>query len=315
MNRLFIYFYLLCMSIEINLIARELLDNNKENDIENEELVLLDSIAVLRTGGSGLSPTYYSDSWLLSPFGLVKTLEEIVIQNIWIAYGNEHGIKITSDGAANEYAEQYFDMLQEKKGVSRKQIEEMTREFGYTIDDVKKELNNQYLVQQTIETFFAASGKLNISNDEVVEFYNNFPAYEEASFIIESGVLPLEDSLKIDMKDENIKNKILWSNKPYLVLEQDLNDNFANINNCEINEIIYYEYIKNKKEFSCYRLLEKKEIRKISFNESYEEITRRLQSIKYEEGYKQMTEKFLLSSNIIYEDNKVKENCIDYLKK
>lgn len=249
----YIIFYLFFLSIDLKASGIDELSNNY-----TEELILLDSIAALRIGSSGLSPTYYSDAWFLSPFGLVKNLEEIIIQNIWIAYGNEHGIKMTSDGAANEYAEQYFDMLQEQRGVSRKKIEDMAKEFGYTIEDVKKELNNQYLVQQTVETFFAASGKLNIRNDEIIEFYNNFPRFEEASFIIESGVLSIENSLKIDMKDEGIIKDIIWSNKPYLVFKNDLNEDFSHINDCNIGDIIYYEYLKKEKEFLCYRLLEKK---------------------------------------------------------
>jgi hypothetical protein len=290
-------------------------DEIVSNDIQEDELILLDSIAVLRIGSSGLAPTYYSDAWFLSPFGLTKNLEEIVIQNIWMAYGNEHGIKMTSDGAANEYAEQYFDMLQEQRGVSRKQIESMAKEFGYTIEDVKKELNNKYLVEQTVETFFAASGKLNISNDEIAEFYSSFPRYEEPSFIIETGSLTVDGSLKIDMENPDIINKIEWSNKPYEVLKKDLNDDFLHIDDCKIGDIVYYEYFKNKKSFLCYRLVEKKKLRQLSFNELYEEITKQLQAIKYEEGYKILTTEFLSSSKIIYQDPKLKKQCIDSLKK
>jgi hypothetical protein len=232
-----------------------------------------------------------------------------------MAYGNEHGIKMTSDGAANEYAEQYFDMLQEQRGVSRKQIESMAKEFGYTIEDVKKELNNKYLVEQTVETFFAASGKLNISNDEIAEFYSSFPRYEEPSFIIETGSLTVDGSLKIDMENPDIINKIEWSNKPYEVLKKDLNDDFLHIDDCKIGDIVYYEYFKNKKSFLCYRLVEKKKLRQLSFNELYEEITKQLQAIKYEEGYKILTTEFLSSSKIIYQDPKLKKQCIDSLKK
>jgi len=285
------------------------------DQLSNEELIMLDSIAVLRTGSSGLSPTYYSDAWFLSPFGLVKSLEEIIIQNIWIAYGNEHGIKMTSDGAANEYAEQYFDMLQEQRGVSRKQVGDMAKEFGYSIEDVKKELNNKYLIEQTIETFFAASGKLNISNEEILDFYNNFPRYEDPSFKIETGILSIDSSVKIDMGDPDVLKQIVWSDKPYVVLKKDLNDDFAHIDDCEIGDVIYYEYFKNKKNFLCYRLLEKKQLRLLDFNELYEEITKQLQLMKYEEGYKKMTEDFLASSQIIYQDVKLQMQCINYLKK
>jgi hypothetical protein len=302
-----IILFLLC--ILINVFSGDSLVS-----VDNEELILLDSIAALRVGSSGLSPTYYSDAWFLSPFGTVKNLEEIIIQNIWIAYGNEHGIKMTSDGASNEYAEQYFDMLQEQRGVSRKQIEEMARDFGYSIEDVKKELNNKYLVEQTVETFFAASGKLNISNDDILDFYNNFPRYEDASFRIETGFLPIDSSLKIDMKNPDVIKAIEWSNKPYLVYKKDLNSDFSNIEDYEVGDIIYYEYLKNKKSFLCYRLVEKKEASQLSFNELYEEITKQLQAIKYEEGYRMMTEEFLLSPKMIYQDPKLQTECINYLK-
>jgi hypothetical protein len=280
----------------------------------DENLVLLDSIAVLRIGASGLSPTYYSDEWFLNPFGMIKNLEEIVIQNIWLAYGNEHGIKMTADGSSNEYAEQYLDMLLEKRGVTRQKITQMTQELGYNIEDVKRELNNQYLVQQTIETFFAASGKLNITNDEINDFYNMNPIYQEMSFIIETGELELEDSIKIDMNDENIIKKISWSKKPYLVLEKDLNESFYNVVDCSPLEIIYYEYDKKKNNFLCYRLLEKKEKKKIELNELYEDITKQLQMLKYEEAYKNITEQFINSDNVIYDSPDIKKKCISFIK-
>ncbi len=282
---------------------------------KDEELILLDSIASMRIGASGLMPTFYSDSWFVSPFGLVKSLEEIIIHNLWLAYASEHGMKISSDGASNEYAEGYFDMLQEKRGVTRKNIEDMAKEYGYTITDVRKELNNQYLVQQTIDTFFAASGSLNVSNNEIVEYYNNFPMYEDESFVIESGMLPINYSVKIDMSDKEIIKKVIWSNKPYFVYKKDLNDNFENIDSFFVGDIIYYEYLQDKKEFLCYRLLEKKELRKFDLDDVYEEIINKLQALKHQNCYKKMTEQFLLSSNMIYGDGSLRQKCIESLEK
>lgn len=62
-------------------------------------------------------------------------------------------------------------------------------------------------------------------------------------------------------------------------------------------------------------IIRKKELRRLKFNELYEEISKQLQSMKYEDGYKKMTEDFLLSSKVIYQDKKVQDLCINYLNK
>ena len=139
------------------------------NSFSETELILLDSVAVLCVGSSGISPVYYSDNWFSNPFSGVKTLSSVIIDAIWLSYGSEHGIKMNSDGASSEYAEQYFDMIQDKKGISKKKIASMVEEYGSNLEDIRKFLNNQYLIQQTIETFFAASGKLNVCHEDILQ--------------------------------------------------------------------------------------------------------------------------------------------------
>ena len=120
---------------------------NKTEDSFDSEMILLDGIAALRIGSSGLTPTYYSDTWFFTVFGKARTLVDIIIENIWISYGNEHGIKVVSNESSHEYAEQYLDMLQTQKNISRKDIEKMAEEYGYNINGIKKELNRQYIMQ------------------------------------------------------------------------------------------------------------------------------------------------------------------------
>lgn len=285
---------------------------SNKNEVDcYEDLEFLDGIAVLRAGESGLSAVYFSDSWYLTPFGTKKSLSEEIIKNIWLSYGAENGIKMVFSGASNEYAEQYLDVLQEQKNVSRLKIEKMVGDLGYTMDDIKKELNNQFLINQTIETTFAARGSLNVKNSEILAYYEQNSQEQEANFKIQVGVL--RSNKFIENIDDNIKKKIDWKFDPYVVLEKDIPFEFGNLIEYDCEEIFYTEFDRKKQEMIFYKLIEKNEKKKTSLDESYEEILHKIKNEKYETNYRLMTKKFLESDAMIYYDMQIKNTCLDFL--
>jgi hypothetical protein len=152
-----------------------------------EERILLDGVAVLAVGESGVLPVYYSDGWHLTAFGSKKSLEDAVIKALWTQYGQEHGVKITGDEILDA-AEKQLEFLQDQKGISRLKIEKMAEDIGYTLTDIKKELGSQMLLQKTLEMSFSAHGYLNVSHDEILDYYNQFPLIESGFFTIRLGL-------------------------------------------------------------------------------------------------------------------------------
>jgi hypothetical protein len=268
---------------------------------EKEERILLDGIAVLATGESGITPVYYSDSWHLSAFGTRKTIEEAVIKGLWGQYGQEHGVKISTEEILDA-AEKQLEFLQEQKGISRLKIEKMAEEIGYNLYDIKKELGSQMLLQKTVEMSFSAHGYLNVSHDEVLDYYTEFPPVDPGYFAIKLGFKKNRDDALIQ-----------WEATPLCVKKDEISDKLAAVEEACIGDIFFEEYDEKKDGTIYYKLVEKKDDQLLSFEEAYEEIYRILQGKKYAESYKKMTIGFLDSPLTYYFDEKIRSQCIDFL--
>ena len=275
------------------------------------ERQFLDGIACTRTGESGCSVIFYSDAWFISPIGMQVKLEDLIIKMSWLHHGNEHGIKMINDGSSMEYAEKYLDMIQDQRGIGRIELEKACMDSGYSLYDLKKELNDQYLIQQIIETTFAASGLINIIYEEIEEYYNNNPQIIPAQYSIAIGKL----NVNLDEYNNNKYNEddIQWDDDLIELTSNDLTENFKNISENEINDIVNVQESKNKNYITLYRLNNKIKESIIPLSDCYEKIMNNLQQKKYLKEYKNYTEN-LINENM-YDNPEIKEKTLIEAKK
>lgn len=266
-----------------------------------EERILLDGIVVLSAGESGITPVYYSDGWHLTAFGTKKSLEDAVIKALWTQYGQEHGIRITGDEILDA-AEKQLEFLQEERGISRSKIEKMAEEMGYTLTDIKRELGGQMLLQKTLEMSFSANGYLNISHEEMIDYYDQFPVIEHGFF-----------SIRLGLKKDKEGAAVLWEATPLILKKHEISDKFLTIETAGIGEIFYEEWDEAKQATIYYKLIDRTDERVIPFEEAYEEIYKILQQKKYAESYKRMSIGFLDSPLTYFFDTKMRAQCIDFL--
>ncbi len=267
----------------------------------------IDGIVAIRAGESGVFPIYYSDAWFPSPIGMPQSIEDRIIKANWLSHGQEHGIKSINDGSSREYAEQYMDMLQEQKGVSRDKLAEMSSHAGYSLKDIKNELNEQYLLQQTIETTLAANGSLNISSEEIDKYYKEHPKIESGVVTIKKGIL---NNINIkDFLNNNYDEKdIIWD-EPIKINSAEISEDFIEAKTAKEGSNI--KVIDNKEEIIIYRLINKTKDRLLTLSEQYEEIMKTIQQEKYIKAYKEITKNIIESSYMIYFDSTFKEKCIE----
>ncbi len=200
----------------------------------NPNLNLVDEIVCMRIGESGISTVFLSDTWFISPIGNSVELAEKIIKSAWLSYGADHGIKIINDGSSKEYAEEYFDKLNEERGISRDKLIEMCKKSGFTIDDVKRELNEQYLFQQCIETAIAAEGLIYVSPEEIQKFHEENKIEIPGKYKIKRGIY----EGRSEELFENLKNKKIEWDDEYEVSEKNLSEKFSNIAEVKDGEII-----------------------------------------------------------------------------
>jgi hypothetical protein len=274
----------------------------------NEKFI--DGIACTIVGETGFFPIYYSDAWLANALGVEQTLEEYIVRGLWIIHGKDHGLKITSDGNNNEYAEQYLDMLQEKKNITRDAIKEMCLAAGYTIADIKKELNDQYMMQQAVEMTLAAKGYVSVSSDEVITYYKKNPIKISPLFTIKRGVTSKSVA---DVSNNRLKEEDIVWDEPYTIEKSALSENFAHIETCNEHDIVYTYFEPKENKTVVFVLLKIIPEKDISLDECYDQIMYTLQSKKYAEGFKEMTLELLNSDLAIFDSPDLKNKCIDYI--
>ncbi len=271
-----------------------------------KERIMIDGIVAIRAGESGIFPIFYSDAWFPSPIGIPQTIEDKIIKANWLSHGNEHGIKSSNDGSSREYAEQYMDMLQEQRGVSRDKLAEISSQAGYSLKDIKNELNEQFLLQQTIETTLAANGSLNISSEEIEQYYKENPKIEAGVFTIKKGLLK-NVSLDNYLINNYNESDIIWD-EPIKINSVELSEDFYEAK--KIKEGADIKVKQNENDLILYRLINKTEDRLLSISEQYEEIMKVLQQEKYIIAYKEITKNLIESTSMIYFDQNFKEKTI-----
>ena len=278
---------------------------------EITDSILLDEIVCTKINENGVSVVFLSDSWLQSPLGSSISLEERIIRLLWISSGQEFGVKIISDGSSNEYAEEYFHKLQNEKGVSRDQIKEICKRSGFSIEDVKKELNEQNLLQQCIETIVSSKGFLHVSSEEIEKYYFENPQYSEESYLIQRGVY--KGKISEFGKKMIQKNSIEWQ-KPYNINKNELaEDFFSKIN--QVNEGDIITVVQSAENVHVYKLIKHNKPEVFSIEERYEMISRILQGEKYKKAYIEITKELIEDESINWKNIKYKNDCINFLNK
>ena len=243
------------------------------NILSSENQILLDEIVCSKITESGVSVVFLSDSWLPNPMGHPVKLEEKIIKMLWLAIGEENGIKLISDTNNNEYAEEYFQKLQNERGLTRDQIKEMCKKSGFTIEEVKKELNEQNLLGQCTQSIIALKSDIYVSAEEIEAYYNNNPEYSEESYIIQRGIY--NGNISEMPTKISLKNAIKWEDS-YSIKKNELSEAFSKINNISNGEFI--TIIQNENNVEIYKLITKNLSTIISLEERYELINKILEN-------------------------------------
>jgi hypothetical protein len=263
---------------------------------------ILDQIDAVFLKNTDISFLCYSDYWFPVATGMLVSPEEQMIRHLWLQKADEHNLKVGMDGQ-QEYAEKYLDMLQETQGVSRQEINKMCQQMGYQLSDIKKELNEQYIVQQAIEIVLTAKGLLHISNEDLIDYCKKNPYKIDGTYTFQKGIR------------ENIEEAYEW--KDILILkENELSEKFKGAIHQHVGEIVYE--VLSDKIHTAYKLIEKIPTKifdtEYQLENFYETIMQSLQQERYKKAYKQITLELLSSKDIEFKDSIQVERLKKYIE-
>lgn len=274
----------------------------------SDNLILIDEIVCSKISEADVSVVFLSDSWLKNPIGTRTTIEEKIINMLWLCHGKEHGIKMLSDGSYHEFAEEHFQKLQDERGLTRDQIIDICKKSGFSIEDLKKELNEKNLVNQIIQTTISIRSLFNVTPQEIDDFFFQNPEYIETEYCIQKG------SYKGLVSDFSKKQNLLidWQ-KPYYIKKSNLSKSFSMIDKIENNEII--TIIQNNDEVEIYKLLSVIPKKLIPIEERFETISFILQNKKFKEAYKKITKELIEDDSVNFKNKYYKDLCLNYIEK
>jgi hypothetical protein len=281
-------------------------------EFDEGEFILLDGIDAVCIGEGGIAPVFSSDVWFTNPFFGHKTIAEFVVETALLSYANDHSMKKLGESQQRQNVEEYFDMLLAQKKISKATIEEILTEYGTNISEMKKILCNQFTIQQTLEMYFTASGVLHVSDEEILEYYHCMDTEERDTYELQIGELQSNNG---DMSLEDIsmlQDKIVWG-ECYQVKKKDLKKSLYDCQCAADNEIFYVEYDTKKCNYDVYKLVRKIPAKKILLADVYDEISRKIQMIKYEENYKNLVYSLIRDDNMIYINLNVKNKVDEYV--
>ena len=185
----------------------------------------------------------------------------------------------------------------------------MCKKSGFTIDDVKRELNEQYLFQQCIETAIAAEGLIYVSPEEIQKFHEENKIEIPGKYKIKRGIY----EGRSEELFENSKNKKIEWDDEYEVSEKNLSEKFSNIAEVKDGEII--NLFNENNNVVIYKRISYEGKKNVEFNERYEQIQRILQQKKYLEAYRKKTLELIESESMFFSNNKYKELCLNFIEK
>jgi hypothetical protein len=270
---------------------------------------IVDEIVCKRIGESGTSVVFASDAWLPNPLGALPSLEEKIVKMLWLAHGSDMGIKISSNESSHEYAEEHFDRLQQERGITRDDLVAACKKAGFTLDDVKRELNDQYLLQTCIETTIVASESIQPTEKEIEDYYNSNPEIIPERYVIQKGVY--KGNASVIYNKNYVDSDVCWE-EPYEVDPDSLSEKFSHISKVNNGDVV--TVIEKEGEVHVYKLVSYAASHKLSLENVYEKIKMILQQKKYMEAYKRLTIEFLNSDNVIFTNQEYKDRCIGFVK-
>jgi hypothetical protein len=270
---------------------------NLKSDQGKQEL--LDDIIVYIPNESGTQFVCRSDGWFLNPMGMPVGLEQYILRSLWVAHAEKIGIKSKIQDGMSEYIERYLDNLQENKNVTRKTLEEMCKEIGYTMLDLKQELGLQYLVQQTIEVTLTAKGFLHVSSDEISEYYETHKQTIPEYYTLRKGIKKT--------------NEIIWSDA-FKTKKCDLSPLFQDISPNDKERIFETESRANDDGMIIYQMVEYQPESVIPLDDQYDQISKIIQDQKYHKGYLLTSLELLEEPSLEWNDKEFKTKIKEELE-
>ncbi|MBY0110363.1 MAG: hypothetical protein K2X90_04600 [Candidatus Babeliaceae bacterium] len=239
--------------------------------------------------------------------GHMQTLREIILNKLMQLDALYHKIIVTQ-----QEAEKYIENIQKQNRLSRKAVEELFTQAGYTYAQALEYLRGRQMIEQVVEFRVKSDKRMMVSRAQAEERYHENPPMIEAIYTLaiafisqeQLGKNTLSDYLKIITIDSDLQ-----FDEPFDLKESEIADDRKIILTHKEGEIVFTEAVDGG--FEITRLIKKIPAKVKPFDDCYMEIVTKMRQERLKEVFESYYKLLLSQATLRFthpEDAKVLES-------
>ncbi|MBT3456029.1 hypothetical protein HN446_03110 [bacterium] len=258
----------------------------------------VNKVIVVLYGGDGIEIVTKADCDR-NPLGQGKmTPEEIVVERLMSQDAQK--LKISVD---DNSVDRYLARIQKQFGITSEQLDDIFRAAGYTNEEGREHFRRFQAIQILIE--HKVKSKIVIQKEKVEAYYNENPVIQEATCVLQRGVVPLLKNKTEKEQLEVIKNRI---NQNKILKRADWEEPFS-MEKSSVAESMLYLFEKKEgfisepkalpgQGFEVFRVKSCTPERNIPLSERYAEILDKLRFPLYEKHLEEYKDDLISKASI-----------------
>ncbi len=204
--------------------------------------------------------------------GRMQTLREVVLNKLMELDALYHKIIVTS-----EQAERYIENIQKQNRLSKRAVEDLFREAGYSYAQALEYLRARQMIEQVVEFRVKSDKRMIISREQAQERYQQNPPQSEAVYTLAIAFVAddVRGSTPIDTYIKNINlDKDIPFDEPFDLKESEIADDRKIVTTCQPGDIVFTEPVEGGIEIT--RLIAKKAAAVVPFDDCFQEIVTKM---------------------------------------
>ncbi len=239
--------------------------------------------------------------------GHMLTLREVVLNKLMELDALYHKIIVTS-----EQAEQYIESIQKSNRLSRKAVEDLFTQAGYTYAEALEFLRSKQMIEQVIEFRVKSDKRMIVSRAQAEERYRENPPIVEPLYLLDIAFIPtaqLKDkSLDAYIATINLDTDLVFD-EPFELKESEIVEDRKIITTKKAGGIVFTEPVDGG--FEVTRLIRKTEQSVVPFDDCFMDIATQIRQEKLKEVFESYYEILLEQATFRFthpEDEKILES-------
>jgi hypothetical protein len=245
--------------------------------------------------------------------GRMRTLREVILNKLMQFDALYHKIVVTP-----EQADQYIENIQKENRLSKKAVEDLFREAGYTYQEAREYLRSRQMIEQVVEFRVKSDKRMIVSRAEAEARYKENPPATEPLYTLAIAFVSQEQLGKKRLEEYlasiNLEKDLIFD-EPLELKESEIAADRQIITTKEPGEIVFIEPVEGG--FEITRLVKKVPAGTIPFDDCYHEIAIQMRKERLKEVFDGYYKLLLSQATLRFthpEDAKVLESSEDDTK-